>query len=269
MTQSEHGAPRTASRAGSGSPDVVIPAAAMLRRPGAPDRRGRCSNAARSSPADARCVADTSRRSRSGLPFFSMYLFSLRAFYSMHDTARRSCSTASRTRVNIVLALALYASLGVPRPRARVLGCVHRRGGRHPGRAPPAARRARAAAASTTSALRVLVVERGCAVGWRGASRTSRLGRLRGRARPRSWSASPAPASSPRGPRAAARRGAPGSRASPVGRRRLLAPVRRLAAAVGPSGAAVRHDSPDPGSGDSDPPDRDDDALESEPRRHP
>ena len=73
-----------------------------------------------------------------GLLPFSIYLFSLRAFYSRHDTFTPFWINCIENVVNIALAFPLYAWLGIPGPRARVLrgvlgaavitlGVVHRR----------------------------------------------------------------------------------------------------------------------------------------------
>ena len=49
-----------------------------------------------------------------GLPFFSVYLFAMRAFYSIHDTRTPFLLNCLENAVNIVLALALIGPLGIP-----------------------------------------------------------------------------------------------------------------------------------------------------------
>ena len=49
-----------------------------------------------------------------GLPFFSTYLFALRAFYSLGNTKTPFFLGCLQNGANIVLALALFGSLGIP-----------------------------------------------------------------------------------------------------------------------------------------------------------
>jgi putative peptidoglycan lipid II flippase len=63
---------------------------------------------------DATVVAHTLVGFAVGLPFFSAYLFALRAFYSLEDTRTPFYLNLLENAVNIVLALALFDSLGVP-----------------------------------------------------------------------------------------------------------------------------------------------------------
>ena len=102
------------SRAGSGSPRVVIvPAAALyigLARPivVALLQRGAFS------AADASAVADTLVAFSVGLLPFSIYLFAMRAFTSRLDTFTPFLINCVENVVNIVLAFPLYAWLGIP-----------------------------------------------------------------------------------------------------------------------------------------------------------
>jgi putative peptidoglycan lipid II flippase len=66
------------------------------------------------SAADASVVADTLVGFAIGLPFFSTYLFALRAFYSLEDTRKPFFLNAAENLVNIVLALVLFEALGIP-----------------------------------------------------------------------------------------------------------------------------------------------------------
>jgi len=66
------------------------------------------------SAADASVVADTLVGFAVGLPFFSTYLFALRAFYSLEDTRKPFWLNAAENVVNIVLALVLFEAFGIP-----------------------------------------------------------------------------------------------------------------------------------------------------------
>jgi len=63
---------------------------------------------------DSALVAHTVVAFAVGLPFFSVYLFALRAFYSLHDTRTPFLLNCLENAVNIVLALLLFGPLGVP-----------------------------------------------------------------------------------------------------------------------------------------------------------
>ncbi len=63
---------------------------------------------------DASLVADTLLGFAVGLPFFSAYLFALRAFYSLPDTRVPFYLNCFENAMNIALALALFPWLGVP-----------------------------------------------------------------------------------------------------------------------------------------------------------
>ncbi|HEY8217758.1 MAG TPA: murein biosynthesis integral membrane protein MurJ [Acidimicrobiia bacterium] len=91
---------------------VVIPAAAVyvaLARPlvVALLQRGAFS------PSDAALVADTLVGFAVGLPFFSTYLFALRAFYALEDTRTPFLLNCVENAANIVLALWLFDELGI------------------------------------------------------------------------------------------------------------------------------------------------------------
>lgn len=64
--------------------------------------------------ADAALVADTLVAFAIGLPFFSTYLFALRAFYSLEDTKTPFLLNCAENAVNVGLALALFSWLGIP-----------------------------------------------------------------------------------------------------------------------------------------------------------
>ena len=64
--------------------------------------------------ADAAVVADTLVAFAIGLPFFSTYLFALRAFYSLEDTKTPFFINCAENAVNIALALALFSWLEIP-----------------------------------------------------------------------------------------------------------------------------------------------------------
>jgi putative peptidoglycan lipid II flippase len=66
------------------------------------------------SSADAALVAKTVAGFAVGLVFFSAYLFSLRAFYSLHDTRTPFLLNCAENALNIALALPLYAWFGIP-----------------------------------------------------------------------------------------------------------------------------------------------------------
>ena len=63
---------------------------------------------------DAALVAETVAGFAVGLVFFSSYLFVLRAFYSMHDTRTPFFLNCAENALNLVLAVPLYAWLGIP-----------------------------------------------------------------------------------------------------------------------------------------------------------
>jgi putative peptidoglycan lipid II flippase len=91
---------------------VVIPAAAVyvaLARPlvVALLQRGAFS------AGDAELVADTLVGFAVGLPFFSTYLFALRAFYALEDTRTPFLLNCLENAANIVLALWLFDELGI------------------------------------------------------------------------------------------------------------------------------------------------------------
>ena len=92
---------------------IVIPAAALsvaLARPAivALLQRGAFSGA------DSALVAHTVVGFAVGLPFFSVYLFAMRAFYSIHDTRTPFLLNCFENAVNIGLAFALIGPLGIP-----------------------------------------------------------------------------------------------------------------------------------------------------------
>jgi len=91
---------------------VLIPAAAVavaLARPivTAAMQRGAFT------PADAKLVGDTLVGFAVGLPFFSTYLFALRAFYSLDDTKTPFLVGCFQNAVNVALAFALFDWLGI------------------------------------------------------------------------------------------------------------------------------------------------------------
>jgi putative peptidoglycan lipid II flippase len=92
---------------------IVIPAAAVsvaLARPAvvALLQRGAFSRG------DSALVAHTVVAFAVGLPFFSVYLFALRVFYSVHDTRTPFLLNCLENAVNVGLALALFGPLGIP-----------------------------------------------------------------------------------------------------------------------------------------------------------
>jgi putative peptidoglycan lipid II flippase len=92
---------------------IVIPAAAVsvaLARPAvvALLQRGVFSGH------DSALVAHTVIAFSVGLPFFSVYLFALRAFYSLEDTRTPFVLNCIENAVNIGLAFALWGPLGIP-----------------------------------------------------------------------------------------------------------------------------------------------------------
>jgi putative peptidoglycan lipid II flippase len=94
---------------------VLIPAAAVavaLARPivTAIMQRGAFT------PADADIVADTLVGFAVGLPFFSTYLFGLRAFYSLDDTKRPFLFGCFQNLLNVVLAITFFEAfdMGIP-----------------------------------------------------------------------------------------------------------------------------------------------------------
>jgi putative peptidoglycan lipid II flippase len=91
---------------------IVIPAAALtvaLARPVVVIllQRGAFTGA------NSALVAHTLVAFAVGLPFFSVYLFSLRAFYSLHDTRTPFIINCLENAVNIGLAVALIGPLGI------------------------------------------------------------------------------------------------------------------------------------------------------------
>ena len=92
---------------------VLIPAAAVLVALARPIVVALLQRGAFSAT-DAELVADILVGFAVGLPFFSTYLFSLRAFYSLNDTRTPFLLNCLENGVNIVLALALFGSLGLP-----------------------------------------------------------------------------------------------------------------------------------------------------------
>ena len=66
------------------------------------------------SSADATVVADTVAGFSLGLVPFSIYLFSLRAFYSLQDTRTPFVLNCFENAFNIALAFPLYYAFGVP-----------------------------------------------------------------------------------------------------------------------------------------------------------
>jgi putative peptidoglycan lipid II flippase len=92
---------------------IVIPAAALsvaLARPAivALLQRGAFSSG------DSALVANTVVAFAVGLPFFSAYLFALRAFYSLDDTRTPFLLNCLENAVNVALAVALIGPLGIP-----------------------------------------------------------------------------------------------------------------------------------------------------------
>jgi putative peptidoglycan lipid II flippase len=59
-------------------------------------------------------VSDTLAAFAIGLPAFSVYLYSLRAFYSMQDTRTPFLINSLENALNIVGALLLYPAMGIP-----------------------------------------------------------------------------------------------------------------------------------------------------------
>jgi putative peptidoglycan lipid II flippase len=66
------------------------------------------------SGADSAVVADTIVGFAVGLVPFSVYLFALRAFYSLHDTRTPFLLNCFENAVNVALAVPLYVWLGIP-----------------------------------------------------------------------------------------------------------------------------------------------------------
>ena len=66
------------------------------------------------SSGDATVVAHTVAGFSLGLVPFSIYLFSLRAFYSLQDTRTPFWLNCAENVLNIALAVPLYAWLGIP-----------------------------------------------------------------------------------------------------------------------------------------------------------
>lgn len=92
---------------------VLIPAAAVLVALARPIVVALLQRGAFSA-ADAELVADILVGFAVGLPFFSTYLFSLRAFYSLDNTRTPFFLNCFENAVNIVLALALFGAFGLP-----------------------------------------------------------------------------------------------------------------------------------------------------------
>jgi putative peptidoglycan lipid II flippase len=91
---------------------VVIPAAAVYVALARPFVVGLLQRGAFSA-SDASLVADTLVGFAVGLPFFSTYLFALRAFYSLEDTRTPFFLNCIENAVNIGLALWLFDAIGV------------------------------------------------------------------------------------------------------------------------------------------------------------
>ena len=72
------------------------------------------------SSGDATVVAHTVAGFSLGLVPFSIYLFSLRAFYSLQDTRTPFVLNCFENALNIALAFPLYFAFGVPGPRGRL-----------------------------------------------------------------------------------------------------------------------------------------------------
>jgi putative peptidoglycan lipid II flippase len=66
------------------------------------------------SASDAALLADTVVGFAVGLPFFSTYLFALRAFYSLEDTKTPFFLNCFENGVNVLLAFPLFAAIGIP-----------------------------------------------------------------------------------------------------------------------------------------------------------
>lgn len=92
---------------------VIVPAAALLAGLARPIVTALLQRGAFSA-SDASVVADTLAAFAVGLPFFSTYLFALRAFYALHDTRTPFLLNCFENALNIGLALALYPVLGIP-----------------------------------------------------------------------------------------------------------------------------------------------------------
>ena len=150
-------APEMASAAGRGDLDglrtrlsdglrlttvVILPcAAAWWRWPGRPWSRS--SSEARSTPPTLRSWPRPSPAFSVGLVFFSSYLFGLRAFYSLQDTRTPFLLNCAENALNLVLAVPLYAWLGIPGLALAFSGAYAWRVAPHPDRAPPPHRRRR------------------------------------------------------------------------------------------------------------------------------
>jgi putative peptidoglycan lipid II flippase len=92
---------------------VVIPSAAVYVALARPLVVGLLQRGAFSAH-DASLVADTLVGFAVGLPFFSTYLFALRAFYSLEDTRTPFILNCVENGVNVLLALWLFDELGIP-----------------------------------------------------------------------------------------------------------------------------------------------------------
>jgi putative peptidoglycan lipid II flippase len=92
---------------------VVVPAAALYIGMARPIIVALLQRGAFSA-ADAAAVADTLAAFSVGLLPFSIYLFSMRAFYAQHDTFTPFWLNCIENAVNIALAFPLYAWLGIP-----------------------------------------------------------------------------------------------------------------------------------------------------------
>lgn len=92
---------------------VLIPSAAVAVALALPITTALLARGALTASGAAR-VGDTLVGFSVGLPFFSTYLFSLRAFYSLDDTKTPFLLGCFENAVNIVLAIALFPSLGIP-----------------------------------------------------------------------------------------------------------------------------------------------------------
>jgi putative peptidoglycan lipid II flippase len=92
---------------------VIIPAAALYLALARPIVAALLQRGAFTSE-DASIVADTLLGFAVGLPFFSTYLFALRAFYSVQNTRTPFYLNCLENAINIALAFPLFAWLGIP-----------------------------------------------------------------------------------------------------------------------------------------------------------
>ncbi len=92
---------------------VVVPAAAVMAVLAGPIVTALLQRGAFTS-ADASIVADTLVGFAVGLPFFSAYLFAMRAYYALEDTRTPFVLNCGENLANIVLAIPLYGEFGIP-----------------------------------------------------------------------------------------------------------------------------------------------------------